>query len=67
MKKSFNDKLALNRETIGRLSGRELSGVLGGGTTTTSITSNPTLTDTCVGPSCHGGTTTQTTTTSNCC
>ena len=24
MKKSFNDKLALNRETIGRLSGREL-------------------------------------------
>jgi hypothetical protein len=66
MKKSFNDKLALNRETIGRLSGRELSGVLGGGTTT-SLTSNPTLTDTCVGPSCHGGTTAQTTTTSNCC
>jgi hypothetical protein len=67
MKKSFNDKLALNRETIGRLSGRELSGVLGGGTTTTSETSNPTLTDTCLGPSCNGGTTAQTTMTSNCC
>ena len=64
MKKQMNDKLSLNRETIGRLSGLELSGVLGGGTTTASETSNPTLTDTCLGPSCRNGTAT---TTSSCC
>ena len=66
MKKQMNDKLSLNRETIGRLSGLELSGVLGGGTTTTSETSNPTLTDTCLGPSCRGGYTTATAG-SSCC
>jgi hypothetical protein len=67
VKKRMNDKLALNRETIGRLSGLELSGVLGGGTTTTSETSNPTLTcDTCIGPSCKGNPTTHTAT-SLCC
>ena len=65
MKKQMNDKLSLNRETIGRLSGLELSGVLGGGTTTTSLTSNTTLTDTCLGPSCRGGSTT--TVGSSCC
>jgi len=59
MKKRLNDKLALNRETLGTLTQPNLAGVLGGGTRfCTTETSNPTLTDTCVGPSCVGGGTT---------
>ena len=70
MKKSFNDKLALNRETIGTPdSGRELERRLRRRHLDHRPieTSNPTLTDTCAGPSCNGGATAQTTTTSNCC
>ena len=65
MRKKMNDKLALNRETLRRLNGLEMSGVAGGQTGT--ICSNDT--DTCVscyGPSCpHNPTTT--TATSLCC
>lgn len=53
MKKMMKDKLALNRETLRTLTGRDLLDAQGGGTTSTSETSNPTLTDTC-GPTCKG-------------
>jgi hypothetical protein len=65
MRKKMNDKLALNRETLHTLTRLDMSAVAGG--QTGSICSNPTLTDTCVGPSCNGGTTAVTTTNSMCC
>jgi hypothetical protein len=65
MRKSMNDKLALNRETLRRLSGLEMAGIAGGQTGT--LCSNETDTCvTCYGPSCRGGLTT-TTRTSACC
>jgi hypothetical protein len=68
MRKKLNDRLALNRETLGTLTKLDLMDARGGiSRFCTSETSNPTLTDTCAGPSCNGGTTAQTTTTSNCC
>ena len=69
MKKKFNDKLALNRETLRTLTGPDMMGAVGGFTQGTCGTgaSNPTDTcATCVGPSCHGGATT-TTAGSSCC
>jgi hypothetical protein len=65
MRKMMNDKLALNRETLHRLNGLEMSGVAGG--QTGFICSNPS--DSCVscyGPSCNNNPTT-TTGTSACC
>lgn len=57
MKKKFNDKLALNRETLRNLNGLDMSNVKGGvytdGTCGTGA-SNPTDTcATCIGPSCR--------------
>ena len=59
MKKKFNDKLVLNRETLRNLNGLEMSNAKGGdftdGTCGTGA-SNPTDTcDTCFGPSCRRG------------
>lgn len=67
MRKKMNDKLALNRETLRTLDHLNMAGIAGGQTGT--ICSNVTDTcETCVGPSCKGGTTTLTTTTgSSCC
>jgi hypothetical protein len=57
----MKDKLYLNKETVRTLTGLDLADALGGGTTRTTNTSNITDTcDTCFGPSCHGGTTTNT-------
>jgi len=56
MKKKFNDKLALNRETLRTLTGPDMRGAVGGFTEGTCGTgaSNPTDTcETCVGPSCR--------------
>ena len=56
MKKKFNDKLTLNRETLRNLTGLDMKGAVGGFTEGTCGTgaSNPTDTcETCVGPSCR--------------
>jgi hypothetical protein len=69
MKKRLNDKLSLNRETLGTLTQLDLTGARGAGSRfCTTETSNPTLTDTCIGPSCAAGTTGATgTNASSCC
>ena len=68
MKKKFNDKLALNRETLRNLTGLDMKGAVGGYTDGTCGTGQSNITDTCetcIGPSCRYAP--PTTGTSACC
>jgi hypothetical protein len=66
MKKRFNDKLALTKETLRTLTGLDVIDAKGGvSALCTTLTSTPTDTcETCVGPSCRPG---GGTATSSCC
>jgi len=55
MKKKFDGKLTLSRETLRTLTGTEMNNVAGGatlGTCTTSESNSVYTCDTCFGPSC---------------
>ncbi|HEX3553824.1 MAG TPA: class I lanthipeptide [Thermoanaerobaculia bacterium] len=68
MKKKLNDKLALRKETVRMLTGLDLAGAYGGGTTSNTNTSNVTDTcATCIGISCQHAPITTGNTTSVCC
>jgi hypothetical protein len=57
MKKKFNDKLALNRETLRNLNGLDMSNVKGAvytdGTCGTGQSNVTDTCETCIGPSCR--------------
>ena len=68
MKKNFNGKLSLNRETLRTLTGNDMIGAVGGFTEGLCGTGQSNVTDTCqtcVGPSCRYAP--PTTTDSFCC